>query len=509
MRYPNSKISALLLFGVLLHAADQKTAAMGPVPPSGVPKTWDDALLASLEIPVATLGAGKKKHVSAEYYYRVPIRPIYKTYPVYAIGREPAGYQEWLKQQPPAIVFDDSKVRTARQWVEDGKLVFHSPVAYEAVVLGSDLADPKWFKHVQPPVAPDGTIPFLSYGIREKGFAEVGILACATCHSRLMPDGSVVDGFQGNFRYNRAIAWSYRTHGTLEFVHEDIRLIYGTPFMKPDPHAAAAAQSVDEIARHEEALPTGVIARNGASPYWPTQVPSLIGLKGRKYLDYTGIIQYRGVGDLMRYMALAQGLDFVSNYDGFIPNGEGDPPQLPDPKVLRAKRYSDEQLYAMAMYIYSLKAPPNPNKPGALSAKGEKIFARENCGSCHPAPLYTNNMLLPADGFTPPKDHFAKYSIMRVSIGTDPGLTLKTRRGSGYYRVPSLSNVWGREMLGHSGYSKTLEDFFDPKRLDSDYVPTGFRPNGDDAPFPVKGHEFGLKIPEADRQALIAFLRTL
>jgi hypothetical protein len=473
-----------------------------------IPKTWDDARLATLEIPVASLGAGKKHHVPAEYYYHVPIRPVYRTYPVYVPGREPAGYQEWLKQQDPKIVFDDAKPRTAREWIEDGKVVFHSPVAYDALVIESDVKDPNWYKLVRPPVAKDGAIPFLRYGIREKGKVEVGVLACGTCHSRLMPDGSVVDGFQGNFRYNSAIAWSYLVRGTPEFVHGDVKLIYGTPFMSPDPHAVMQGQSVDEIARHEEALPAGVIARNGASPYWPTQVPSLIGLQGRRYLDHTGIIQQRDIVDLMRYMALAQGLDFVSNYNGFIPNGEGDPPQLPDPLTLRAKRYSDEQLFALAMYIYSLKPPPNPNPSNDLSGKGKEIFAREACAGCHPAPLYSNNHLVPADGFTPPPEHLAKYSILPKSIGIDPGLTLRTRRGSGYYRVPSLRNVWAREMLGHSGYSKTLEDFFDPRRVRADYVPTGFRPNGD-KPFPVKGHEFGLNLSAEDRTALIAFLRTL
>ena len=97
---------------------------------------------------------------------------------------------------------------------------------------------------------------------------------------------------------------------------------------------------------------------------------------------------------------------------------------------------------------------------------------------------------------------------MDEAIDTDPELTLNTRRGTGYYKVPSLRGVWYRSMFGHGGWCATLEDWFDPRRLDADYVPTGFR--GDNvATRPVPGHEFGLDLDEGDRKALIAYLQTL
>jgi hypothetical protein len=67
-----------------------------------VPKTWDDAALAKLEIPLAETAA-TAKHVSADYYYKMPVRPIYKTYPIYAPGHEPHGYLDWMRtsQQKP------------------------------------------------------------------------------------------------------------------------------------------------------------------------------------------------------------------------------------------------------------------------------------------------------------------------------------------------------------------------------------------------------------------------
>jgi hypothetical protein len=48
---------------------------------------------------------------------------------------------------------------------------------------------------------------------------------------------------------------------------------------------------------------------------------------------------------------------------------------------------------------------------------------------------------------------------------------LKTRRGTGFYKVPSLQGVWFRSALGHGGQAGRLEEWFDPARLKSDYVP--------------------------------------
>ena len=97
---------------------------------------------------------------------------------------------------------------------------------------------------------------------------------------------------------------------------------------------------------------------------------------------------------------------------------------------------------------------------------------------------------------------------MDETIDTDPELTLKTRRGTGYYKVPSLQGVWYRSMFGHDGSCATLEDWFDPRRVDEDYRPTGFRGYKVERRA-VPGHEFGLDLEEGDRKALIAYLKTL
>jgi hypothetical protein len=207
----------------------------------------------------------------------------------------------------------------------------------------------------------------------------------------------------------------------------------------------------------------------------------------------------------MRYDAINNFVDEVTDYDGFRPTS-GPDGKLPD--VNRLSRESDQELYALALFIYSLQPPPNPNRFDAGAAKGKKVFTREGCGGCHTAPLYTNNMITPAVGFKVPEEDRKKYRILDVSVGTDPFLALKTRRGTGYYKVPSLKGVWYRGPFEHNGSVATLEDWFDPRRLRDDYVPTGYRGYGPQTRA-IQGHEFGLKLAPADRQALIAFLKTL
>src|SRR5262249_5403218 len=225
--------------------------------------------------------------------------------------------------------------------------------------------------------------------------------------------------------------------------------------------------------------------------------------KDRLYLDHTGLVQHRAIADLMRYAALNQDAQFLSQYGDFTPMSF-----LGPATPVANSRYSDEQLYALALYIYSLQPPPNPNQMDALAERGQKVFEQAGCATCHRPPLYTNNKLTPVDGFTVPEDHPKKYDILPISVGTDPSLSLRTRRGTGYYKVPSLKGVWYRGPFEHNGSVATLEDWFDPKRLRDDYVPTGFKGYGVKTRA-VKGHPFGLDLSADDRRALIAFLKTL
>jgi hypothetical protein len=204
-------------------------------------------------------------------------------------------------------------------------------------------------------------------------------------------------------------------------------------------------------------------------------------------------------------------LDFLNFYGDYNPLGltrerlnSGDPIFFPG----TYDRHSDAQLYAIAKYLYSLQAPENPNKPSEISERGKIIFAEQGCVTCHTPPLFTNNKLTPADGFDIPDSHYDTFDIFDISVGTDPGYTMHTRRGTGYYKVPSLLGLWYRGPFLHDASLARLEDLFDARRLQEDYVPTAFKPHNVETKA-VKGHEFGLDLSESDKKTLIAYLLTL
>jgi len=327
-----------------------------------------------------------------------------------------------------------------------------------------------------------------------------------------MPDRSILKGAQGNFPFDRSFALlriraAALTAKDTEGLRAFLRMLFAVPWLHPDPQDRLQQLSIDELVTLYESIPPGVNDRHRTSPLYPAQVPDLIGVKDRRYLDRTGLQQHRSVLDLMRYAALNQGADNLASYAGFVPADIPNFRTLPDANSVGG-RYSDEQLYALALYLYSLQPPRNPNKFDRLAARGQKIFEREGCIGCHVPPLYTNNKLTPAVGFHIPEEHKTRYDILPVVVGTDPRLTMETRRGTGYYKVPSLRGVWYRGPFEHNGSVATLEDWFDPRRLRDDYVPTGFKGYGVKTRA-VKGHEFGLKLSGTDKVALIAFLKTL
>jgi hypothetical protein len=498
-------VFALIAFGTVNMGEAQKSASNFS---SAIPKVWDDEALASLEIPLAAPEASAV-HVSSDYYYRIPVRTIYKSYPVYAPGREPAGYMEWLKQQEPEIAFNPAQLKTRQEWVQAGQTVFDAPIGFGGNFKVSQVRDPAWYERNGVPVAKDGTMPFSRYVIRKKGEVEIGGGACLMCHSRVMPDGSVVKGAQGNFPADRVLAFNMRAQAAqatdsakhLENIRSGQLIFYSVPWLQSDPHARLARMSIDEIAAAYEAIPPGVTTRVNSSLFFPAQVPDLIGLRDRKHLDRTGLVRQRSIADLMRYAALVQGANSFDRYGEFRLVEK-----LPDPS--RLSRYGDEQLYALALYLYSLEPPHNPNKFDALAKRGRRIFERESCAGCHAPPLYSNNRLSPVDGFKVADEHRKQFDTVQVCVGTDSDLALKTRKGTGYYKIPSLKGVWYRGPFEHNGSVATLEDWFDPRRTSENYVPTGFVGFGRTTRA-VKGHPFGLKLSVEDRKALIAFLKTL
>jgi hypothetical protein len=497
--------------------------------PSVIPKVWDDAIMPALELP-SVEPAYTPQQIKADYYYKIPVRPIYRSYPVYRPDKEPKGYYEGLLQKEPEILWDDKDhrpdLKTEADWLRAGEMVFDSPITIDNGRMNGSgnaenfLRNPAWYIHTGTPVTADGKVPFYSYIIRQKGKIEIGTLSCTMCHTRMMPGGVIVKGAQGNFPFSQAFAEDVRFDSStdpsmIEAARAGSRLLYRTPWLNPDPLAALDGLASAEFAAVLDLIPPGVLARHRLRPDEPVQIPDLIGVQSQRYLDRTGLQRHHDIVDLMRYAALNQGADFLSSSGGWVPLTEilGGHPLPVDPKDAPPgviERYSDEQLYALARFVYSLKPPPNPNAFDAKAARGQQVFTDEGCAKCHdPKQGYTNNKLIAAPGFVVPTNHPERVNVMNSRVDTDGKMTLTTRRGTGFYKVPSLLGVWYRGPFEHNGSVATLEDWFDRHRLDAGYVPTGWKGPIGTTTRAVKGHEFGLDLTNEEREALIAFLRTL
>ena len=487
------KMNASLLFVSCLFCTLAGTQSQSFRP--DIPRAWDDREVAAFQVPLAQRDRSPQYMTSKEYY-ALKVRPIYRTYPVYAQGREPAEYMESLKQKEPDVIFDASKLRTKEDWIRAGEMVFDSspqPVPINDAVRGF-LAD---FKVK----SSDGIVPYFRYVIRRKGVVEVdGGNSCAFCHTRVLSDGTVLKGAQGNIPLEQvgAAQASQAPAGASTATLNGLWIFFGAPWVKTREEFERTF-SMEEFVRKHGAMQPGVLARHGTSDSAPSKVPSLIGLQDIKYLDSTGLMRHESIGDLMRYAAANYGLDVMAHYGDFQPspdsNGFAEP----------GTRFSDEQLYALGLYIYSLRPPPNPNPLNEEARRGQQIFQQQGCVRCHTPPLYTNNKLTPVEGFKVPEDLQRTGDVLNESVKTDPTLAMQTRRGTGFYKVPSLRGVWYRNAFGHSGQAETLEEWFKAERLRDDYVPKGFHLG----PGPIKGHEFGLRLSPDEKKALIAFLKTL
>ncbi len=125
---------------------------------------------------------------------------------------------------------------------------------------------------------------------------------------------------------------------------------------------------------------------------------------------------------------------------------------------------------ALALFLLDLapkSALPSPESPGAA------VFER-TCASCHRG-----------EGRTGPA---VPFSV----VGTDPMTAESPDRGTGMYRVPSLRAVGDRRRLFASGEVEDIVDLVTPSP-------------GREA----KGHVYGLELGDADRAALLDYLRQL
>jgi mono/diheme cytochrome c family protein len=468
------------------------------------PRFWNDLELSDWPTPLAALNM-RPGHFSEREYYAAPDAEWVRTYPVYFPGREPSGYWDTLRAKKPEPLIAPGP-RSSGEWIAAGRRVFE-----EMDVPGFRSLDPdlvavarsleelsKRGGHPQK----DGQVFGLRWVPTSKGLA-LSITDCASCHTRVMPDGSYLRGAPFNDSGN-ALAGELVGRGTSNFFPGDTPnetnwRAFAAPWVPGDIHDRLKTMSEAESLALITSAPPGTFARFNGSPFYMTKVPDLIGIKDRKYIDHTATHRHRGPADIMRYAGLVSCCDSADF---------GTHRLLTDVQRRIYYKIPDDIAFAVVQYLYSLPSPPNPNIGDARAAAGQQVFERERCGNCHTPPLYTNNKLTRAAGYIPPSDHPLSVDIMPLSVGTDPDLALKTRKGTGLYKIPSLKGVWYRGLFNHDGSVASLEEWFDPARLRDDFVPSGFKGYAVTRRA-VPGHPFGLALSTEDKAALIAFLKTL
>lgn len=488
-------------------------ATVGLAETVNIPKVWDDRDVADFRLPVAGLGKAPKL-ISEQQYYALPEVNL-KTYPVYTPEKEPPGYLDWLKEQEPKPLVDVSTLKTEADWIAAGREVFYGRELPR--FTGSEdnlqlIRDPKVIQAYGLQITPAGVLVGLRYVVRAKGKVELGTDTCAMCHVHALPDGTLVEGpanthtpfgpLMGDLtRRYASMSPELLENRRRKHMREDYRV----PYLINDPNLAVADMPAEEIARLYEQNPLGVHARTNTSLLYPVKIANLIGIKDMRYFDRTGTSRQRNIRDLMRYSEMIADVS-----DALTHFGDGPDATLKLENMGLGggiKRTPDALLYALATFLYSLKPPPNPNPVDARSRRGEEVFRTSGCQRCHTPPLYTNNRLTLAQGFQAPPPLLQTADITPITVGTDPNLALKTRKGTGLYRIPSLRMLWLEACFLHDGSIGTLEEFFDSSRLRP-----AFRSSNWSKWTPshaVTGHPFGLTLSAEDRGALIAFLRTL
>lgn len=476
------------------------------------PRIWTDEALKTWALPIAGVNASPNFYSEAEFY-AAPVDEL-RTYPVYVKGREPKDYRRWMTKQGPKPLVEIGKNRTEAEWIAAGLEVFDGmDLAENRTTDPRSFAwidDPKMSGGAPLPVTKEGIIVGPRWVVDHDGALKVTLDECSACHSRILSDGTLIRGAQGNLPLGSLLIGQFSFEHGAEVKKREGRALppaessyaaYGVPWLHDDVNARLKSMTEEEIGKVDGPPVTGTFVRVNASPWFTTKMADLIGVPERTYLDATATHRNRGPEDIARYGILVTDAD-----DGSV----GPHRLVPDRVRKLATRHSDDAMYALGKYIYSLKPPANPNRPGEETARGQQVFARSGCASCHTPPLYTNNKLVPVDGFKPFAHPNAPpaSAVMNVKLGLDPGLALRTRKGTGYYKVPSLKGVWYRGPFEHSGSIATLEEWFDPARLRPDYAPKGWNPP-DVITRAVPGHPFGLNLTAEDKRALIAFLRTL
>ncbi len=329
-----------------------------------------------------------------------------------------------------APLWDGRRPSSMSQWVSLGREVFFRYPLRAEVYVEHALGRPPLALDVGILRAPDGTYPGAVRFRDVDGEARVGI-TCALCHTDVADGALVVGRARRSFDYGR------------------MRLAY---------HADTGTSVDPELARRMRTWGRGRADVTEDRDEDPVAIPDLWGLRDQQYLTQAGTLRHVGPAAL----AIRQETQLLhSNHERVRP-----------PRELA---------WALAMYLYTLQAPPRYPRDAALLSRGERLF-NEQCRGCH------SN----AAGGGP--------LVTAARVGTNAALATGHGRGTGRYRPPALIAVGEAGPYLHDGSVATLEELFSRERLSPTY-------RGVHGVGAVPGHEWGTELAEDDRAALLAWLR--
>jgi hypothetical protein len=120
------------------------------------------------------------------------------------------------------------------------------------------------------------------------------------CHTRVLPDGSIVRGAQRNLHGDpclvllRCARRDPPARRPDPAPNEIAYSSYGVPWLKDDINATLKTMTAEQVGRVDGEAFLGTFVRFNASPWFTTRIADLIGVKDRRYLDATATHRNRG-----------------------------------------------------------------------------------------------------------------------------------------------------------------------------------------------------------------------
>jgi len=171
----------------------------------------------------------------------------------------------------------------------------------------------------------------------------------------------------------------------------------------------------------------------------------------------------------------------------FVDLGGGDP-----------TGWSEDRLAPLADYIASLRAPGSPTPPPATEvARGRAVYVT-TCQTCHGGPRGMGDRLYTFEEIG--TDDAIKWWADGPDHDGQPCCGLRFPQGDSIthaVKSPRLNGLWAMSRFLHNGALDSLEQV----------LCVAPRPGGRDLAFGDQGHTFGCELPDADRVALLAYLR--